>query len=486
MLSARGRAGGATLICTRNQLGLLRREGPAVKSLFNASSQQSKYWNPYFETLPRDKLDAFHLKKLRSLVKYAYDNSPFYHRRFDEAGVMPEDIRTLHDFKTRVPLTDKTDFLHLQEENPHYGQTGALPEDYLVHHCETSGTTGIPLRIPYSMYDTERYGESWVYGWWGIGIRPSDTFYFAFNWGLFAGFWSAYWGARRLGVKVFSGGGQSTEGYVKQILRLKPTVVLSTPTYALHIAEVAKKMGIDLAASSVKFTYHAGEPGPHAIPAMRRQLDEAWGAISSELYGVAELDALAPGCPTREGVHLNETNCFSWSRDPGTGEEVAEGQIGEHVVTSFVNNAQPLINYRTHDLVERHLSCECGRTWAFLRGVVLGRSDYMVTVRGTNVYQSAVENIIGGIPGVSSHYELILAREGGMDNMTVKFEPTPDFPEDQYQSLAKSVEKAIRDTIGVRLHTQTVEVGSLARYELKTKRIIDQRPKEVRRELDRQ
>ncbi len=458
----------------------------APSSYLNPKSEESKYWNPYIETMPREKLDEFHLRRLRSLLHHAYSNSKFYRRRFDEAGIKPEDIKTLEDFKRKVPLTDKSDFIQLQEEQPPYGQTGAVGEGLLSHHCETSGTTGIPLRIPYTMYDTERYGESWVYGWWGIGIRPSDSFYFAFNWGLFAGFWSAYWGARRLGAKVYSGGGQTTEGHIRQILRLKPTVLLSTPTYALHVAEVAKGMGIDLVSSSVKYTYHAGEPGPHAIPAMRKQLDEAWGAISSELYGVAELDALGPGCPTREGIHMNESNTFSWSRDPITGEEVPEGAIGENIVTTYVNNAQPLINYRTHDLVERHLSCECGRTWAFLRGVVLGRSDFMVTVRGTNVYQSAVENVIGGVSGVSSHYELVLTRESGLDKMNVRFEPVPDYPQDKYGELASQVEKAIKDALGVRLAPEIVPVGSLPRYELKTKRIIDQRPTDIRRQLDRQ
>lgn len=454
-------------------------------SCLNASAAKSKYWNPYLETMPREKLDEFHLRRLRAVVRHAYSNSPFYRRRFDEAGIRPDDIRTLDDFKQKVPLTDKSDFIHLQEENPPYGETVALGEGLISHHCETSGTTGIPLRIPYSMYDTERYGESWCYGWWGLGIRPDDSFYFAFNWGLFSGFWSAYWGVRRFGGKVYSGGGQTTEGHIRQILRLKPTVVLTTPTYALHIAEVARELGVDLAHSSVKYTYHAGEPGPHAIPTMRRQLDEAWGAISSELYGIAELDAIGPGCPTREGVHMNESNTFSWSRDPKTGREVPEGQVGENIVTSYVNNAQPLINYRTHDLVERHNSCACGRTWAFLRGVVLGRSDYMFTIRGTNVYQSAVENIITGTPGVSSHYEMVITRTSGMDRMNVRFEPVPGYPADKYPHLAKQVRKAIKDAIGVMLETEALPVGSIPRYELKTKRIIDLRPKEIRRELDR-
>src|SRR3990172_10143453 len=180
--------------------------------------------------------------------------------------------------------------------------------EFIVHHCETSGPTGKPLAIPYSMVDTVRYGESWVYCFWALGIRPEDTFYFAFGWGNFAGFWSAYWGVRRLGARVISGGGLDTKGHIQAILRMKPTVLVSTPTFALRMAAVAAEMGIDLSQSSIKFTIHAGEPGPTALPAMRAAIERAWGAKSGELLGIAEIDALAPGCPNGDGVHLNGMN----------------------------------------------------------------------------------------------------------------------------------------------------------------------------------
>ncbi|MFI4986725.1 MAG: phenylacetate--CoA ligase family protein, partial [Alphaproteobacteria bacterium] len=156
--------------------------------------------------MPREELDALHLRRLQALVRYTYARSAFYKSRFDALGLKPGDIRTLEDFKRRVPITDKSDFIAQQQEAPPYGPTLALPPEFVVHHCETSGTTGVPLGIPYAMSDTVRYGESWVYGYWALGIRPSDTFYFAFSWGNFAGFWSAYWGARRLGCRVISGG----------------------------------------------------------------------------------------------------------------------------------------------------------------------------------------------------------------------------------------------------------------------------------------
>ncbi|MEA2687751.1 MAG: phenylacetate-CoA ligase [Candidatus Eremiobacteraeota bacterium] len=445
----------------------------------------ARFWNEYAETMPRERLDALHLHKLTSLLDYVYERTPFYRAKLDAAGVKPGDIRSIDDFKRRIPFSDKSDFVHMQHEDPPYGPTLALPMELVAHHAETSGTTGVPLQIPYSMYDTVRYGESWVYGYWALGIRPVDSFYFAFGWGNFAGFWSAYWGARRLGCRVISGGGLDTKGHINAILEKKPTVLICTPTFALRMAAVAAEMGVDLSASSIRFTYHAGEPGPTALPAVRAAIERAYGAVAGELLGIAEIDAMAPGCPLGDGVHVNEMTVFAWAMDPTTGEEIAEGEIGELVVTSFANTAQPLLNYRTHDLVRVRRSCPCGRTWLKLEGAVLGRADFMVTVRGTNVYQTAVENLLGEMDEVSSFYELILTRENDNDAMTVRCEPVPSCGAERYDALSRSVSDRIHAALHVRLKVDVVPPGTLPRYDIKTKRIIDRRPHEFRRALDR-
>ncbi len=450
---------------------------------------EKDYWNEPAETMPREKLDETHLKKLKSLLRYAHEHSRFYRQKWDGIGFHPGDVETLEDFKKKVPTTDKDDFLHYQEEFPPYGLTLAVEEDFISHQSKTSGSTGTPLHIPFTLYDTEKYGESWVYGFWAMGIRPTDSFYFAFGFGAYAGFWSAYWAARRLGATVIPGGGSDTEGHVKNILSQKPTVLIATPSYALRIAEQAREMSHDLSESSIKFTYHAGEPGPCSIDAIREQLDREYGAVSGELLGVAELDAIAPGCPRRGGVHMNEMNTYSWTMDPLTGEEVGEGDIGENVITTFVNTAQPLINYTTHDLVQAYdhdIPCGCGRTWRYLEGSVLGRSDYMVTVRGTNVYPSSVENLVRRVEGVTQYFQLILSRnESGLDEIKIQLEPERTLGRERWDDIGVRVRGVIKDNIGLRMDVEVVEPETLPRSELKFKRIVDERPKDVRRKLER-
>ena len=448
------------------------------------AAADSPFWNRHAETMPRERLDELHLHRLKALVRYVWDYSPFYRQRFEDAGVHPDDIRTLEDYRTKIPLTDKQDFIQLQQADPPYGPTQTIDFDMMAHHAETSGTTGVPLAIPYTLYDTMRYGENWCYAYWATGIRPSDSFYFAFGWGNFAGFWSAYWGVRRFGGRVISGGGLDTKGHIQAIQRMRPTVLVSTPTFALRMAAVARDMGVDLADSSIRFTMHAGEPGPTALPAIRRGLEEAWGARAGELLGIAEIDAFAPCNSTGDGVHVNELNCHSWVRDPDTGAETPEGGIGENIITSYVNSAQPLLNYRSHDLVRPRLSCPSGRTWLKFEGSVLGRTDFMITLRGTNVYPTAVENILGETDGVSSNYELHLTREGDNDAMEVRFEPDPGVPAEQWESMAAQVAEIIRERLRVGMKLTPVEPESLPRYDLKTRRIFDARPKEFRRALD--
>ena len=245
-------------------------------------------------------------------------------------------------------------------------------------------------------------------------------------------------------------------------------------------------MGVNLEDSSVNYTMHAGEPGPTALPAMKKEILEAWGARNAgELLGIAEIDAFAPCNSIGDGVHVDEMSVYSWVIDPETGKEISEGEIGEHVVTSYTNGTQPLLNYRTHDLVRPRYSCPSGRTWLKFEGSVLGRTDFMITLRGTNVYPTAVENILGDVVGVSSNYELHMTQDQGNDEMEIKFEPEQVVPEAEWVELSKQVQKVVRDKLKVRMEVTPSPPSSLPRYDLKTKRVFDHRPKEFQRALDR-
>ena len=444
-------------------------------SILSQKSLSQKYWNQYTETMPRAELDTIHLKRIKKMLHYAYERLPFYRALYTKAGFKPEDIRTLDDFNTIVPAVDKKDLVEAQQVNPPWGDAVALPADFHLFRFQTSGSTGVPMAIPVSYYASHHYGEQWAYGFWAVGIRPHDSFYFAFTWGMFIGFWSAYWGVRRLGATVYSGGGVNTEMRLKQILELGPTVLVSTPTYALAMAEKARETGIDLPKTSIKWVYVAGEPGGN-VPTTRRAIEEAWGAKTYELYGIGEVGAIAPGCPLQIGVHLAEDQSYATVVDPETGRPVGEGEVGENLVTSYIQFSQPAIKYRSHDLVRSvRKRCDCGRTWMLFEGGVLGRTDHMIIIKGTNVYPTAVEALLGDVKGLTSHYEIHVTRGRAGDELAVKVEAQPDVRSEQYETLRKKAEQLLYERIMARIAVEVHTPGSLPRYELKAKRFFDHR-----------
>ncbi|MBI3015225.1 MAG: AMP-binding protein [Candidatus Tectomicrobia bacterium] len=437
----------------------------------------SIFWNEFTETMPREQLDAIHLKRIQKMIRYAYDRVPFYRKLYQKAGLKPGDIRTLDDFNRLVPSIDKKDIVEAQQVEPPWGEAIALSEDFNLFRFQTSGSTGVPMGIPVSYYSSHHYGEQWTYGFWGVGIRPRDSFYFAFAWGTFIGFWSAYWGVRRLGATVYSGGGFTTEMRLKQILEYEPTVLVCTPTYALYMAEKAREMGIDLPATSIKYTYHAGEPGGN-VPATRRAIEEAWGAKTYELYGIGEVGAIAPGCPRQLGVHLAEDQAYATVVNPETGAPVAPGEVGENLVTSHIQFSQPLIKYRSHDLVRPvYDKCSCGRTWLLFKDGVLGRTDHMIIIKGTNVYPTAIETLLGDVSGLTANYEIHVSSGQLNDEITAKVEAAPDVSASDYATLQRKAEGILYDKILVRIGVEIQKPGALPRYELKAKRFFDHREK---------
>ncbi len=445
-----------------------------------------RFWNRPTQTASREVLDGIHLRRIQHLIDWSYRHSPMYRRLYDEAGVKPSDIRSWEDFHHRLPFTDKPDFLLDQDREPSGFGGLALPAEEIQMYFHTTGTTGRFLNEGFTQFEMQKSATQYCYSFWAHGVRPGDSIYFCFNFGMWIGLWSIYWGARNMNLRILAGGGASSIERVRQILQHKPRMVVGTPTYLLHLVEVARSEGLDLRDAGVEMVMGGGEPG-FSVPVTRQSLMQGWGATHViDAYGIGEAMHVAQSC--REwggGVHTIEDVVHSYTADPESGEPLLEsGQIGENIVTSYTHFSQPFIKYRTHDLVQRDLEPDhgCGWTWAHLPGVVLGRSDFMVTIRGTNVYPTAVENLIGGVEGLTNHYELHISRSGPFDEMLVRVEARRDDREGggdrelvDRNSLQSRLDAHFRQHLGVRLGVEILEPNTLPRYELKTRRIFDTR-----------
>lgn len=443
---------------------------------------QARLWNAPTQTARREQLDALHLERIRHLVGWAYENSPLHRRLYDAAGVEPGDIRTWDDYHHRLPFTDKPDYVGDQDASADGFGGLALGSESWQQYFHTTGTTGRFLNEAFTHYELHKAGSQYCYGLWDHGIRPSDSMYFCFDFGMWIGLWSFYWGARNLGLTIISGGGVSGIERVRQIMDRRPTIVCGTPTYLLHLAEIAQREGIDVRDAGVRMLAGGGEAG-FSIPATREQLKQAWGAEQVyDAYGVGEALFIGQSCNEwGGGVHVIEDVCHSYAVDPTSGAPVTSAQaVGEHVLTSYCHFAQPFIKYRTHDLVRIDDSPDhgCGWTWKHMPGTVLGRADFMVTIRGVNVYPTAVENLVGEVAGLSNHYELHISRVGGMDRMLVKVEAAA--PGADPAELGAALGSHLRAHLGVRLETEVLDVGALPRYQLKTRRIFDSRSADER------
>ncbi|HZU40778.1 MAG TPA: AMP-binding protein [Solirubrobacteraceae bacterium] len=441
-------------------------------------SGQSPYWNPKTETLEREQLEALQLAKLRVQCQWAAARSPWYRRRFAEAGFEPESLRSLADLR-RLPMLTRDDWMASQEAAPPYGEIPAITAEGAIRIHTTSGTTGRgPLRALDSRKDWAWIAEMWCYGIWGCGIRPADIAYIAFGYGSFIGFWGLHYGMEKVGVLNVPGGAQSTEARVLQIRDFGATVVASTPTYALRLAQEAAAQGIDLRASPVKRLILSGEPAG-SIPQTKALIEEQWGAKAYDTAGMTEIGTIMifecaeqPG-----GTHIIEDHVIEEVIDPHTLEPVPYGERGERVVTSFGRGALPLIRYRTGDLVCRvpASQCSCGRGFDIYEGGIQGRVDDMKLVRGTNVYPRAIEAIVREFPEVDE-FQTVITREGIRDEITLRVEMKPGWPAERWEELADHLHRRLAHAHeGLNFRVRQAAAGELPRFELKAKRTVDLR-----------
>jgi phenylacetate-CoA ligase len=432
-----------------------------------------KMWKPELETLPREEIEKRQLDQFARQMKYVIEKSPFYRRKFQAAGVTPDDIKTMDDVR-RVPFTTKQELLESQEAHPIYGDFPCILPEEATRVFQTSGTTGKPLKIPLSKKDWfETYLEQFSYFLCGYGVESKDVAYFPFTYGTFIAWWGIQAAMEQHAVTIVPGGGQSSDALVKSIIDWGATVVCGTPTYIIYLGELAGNMGIDFPNSKIKIVITAGEQGAQ-VPATKRLIESLYGAKNYDDIGSTEISNFGFECVAQNGTHMIESMFLAESLNTETGEPAAEGEIGELVLSNLFCESAPLIRYMTKDLVRfTYQPCDCGRTFLRMDGGVLGRADDMFTFGGVNIFPSAVENFIREIPTLANEYQLVIPQQGSGKRMIVRVESaSTDISDEQAKSAVKQLLDNILYNIKITADIDLVSPGTLPRFEGKAKRVI--------------
>ncbi len=429
------------------------------------------FFNELIERMGHDEMREIQIKKLRKEAAWAYANVPFYKERFDELGMNPAEIKSLEEW-TQFPFTVKTD---LRDHYP-FGLF-AVPKEKLARIHASSGTTGKPTVVGYTKQDLENWAECMARLIVAAGGSSQDIVQISFGYGLFTGAFGLHYGMEKVGAAVVPMSSGNTE---KQIMLMKDfgsTILISTPSYALHMAEVMEEMGVTKDEISLRLGMFGAEGSTEE---MRRELEERWGILATENYGLSEV--MGPGvsgeCYCKKGMHINEDHFLVEIVDPATLKPVPDGQWGEVVITTLSKEALPMLRYRTKD-ISRIITeeCECGRRTRRMEKI-RGRSDDMLIIRGVNVFPSQIESVLLNINQVSPYYQLIVTRKGYMDLMEVQVELADAAMLDQFQKLQEleaEIRHKLRTILGLDAKVRLVEPKSIERTTGKAKHVIDLR-----------
>lgn len=424
------------------------------------------------ETFSRSDMADLQLNRLKKTVAQVYHKVPHYRNKFDEINLKPEDIKSLEDLR-RLPFTVKDDF----RQNYPFGLF-AVPKKELVRFHASSGTTGKPTVVGYTAEDIDVWSELIARLVTMAGVTDEDTAQISFGYGLFTGAFGLHQGLERVGASVIPISSGNTQKQLMVMKDFETTALISTPSYALHIAEVAREMGLDPRKDlNLKWGLFGGEGSTEA---MRKELNDCWGIFSTENYGMSEL--IGPGvageCQALTGMHINEDHFIPEIIDPDSGEVLGEGEVGELVITTISKNALPILRYRTKDITSLHYEvCDCGRTTVRM-SKIQGRTDDMLILGGVNVFPSQIEEVLLNMEGIGPHYQIKVYKKGYLDRIEVDVELSDENYLESFallESLANRVRERLRIVLGIDSKVNLVEPRTLARYEGKAKRVIDLR-----------
>ncbi len=429
------------------------------------------YWQPDEERMDRKELEQLQLERLESTLNRVYMNVPFYRRKFDEAGFNPDDLRALDDIR-KLPFTVKDDL----RANYPYGLF-AVPLREVVRVHASSGTTGMSTVVGYTKNDIKTWSNLVARILTATGVTADDVVQIAFNYGLFTGAFGLHYGAERIGASVIPMSSGNTKRQIKLMQDFKTTALVSTPSYAMLIADTMIEMGINRNSLSLKYGLFGAEPWSDAL---RKEIEAKLKIIATDNYGLSEI--MGPGvsgeCRERNGLHINEDHFLVEVLDPRTLEPVPPGEVGELVITTLTKEAFPMIRYRTRDLTRiMEEPCPCGRTLRRMARI-MGRTDDMLIIRGVNVFPQQIESVLFEIEGTEPHYQIVIDRKGALDDALVLVEASEKifFDEMKKQTeLIETIKKRMASELGISVDVKLVEKKSLERFEGKAQRVIDNR-----------
>lgn len=433
-----------------------------------------KYYDPEIECMPRSELEQMQLDRLKAMLSYAYENTVYYKRSFDEAGVRPEDVQTLSDIQ-KLPFIDKKTERDTQHVGSFFGEMCSVPEEDVVFMATSSGSTGVPTVSPFTQEDFDLWQDTEARLFWQAGMRPSDRYVHGLNFALYVGGPDVI-GAQRLGALAIWVGAVPSDRLLFVLKQYQPTVIWTSPSYAWQLGEKAKEKGFD---PKTDFSIHtiivAGEPGG-SIPSTRAAIEELWGAKVVDFFGLSDIyGACAAACEARDGLHIVEDQILVETVDPHTGEVLEPGELGELVYTTLMKKARPMIRFRTGDIgYVSNLPCQCGRTLARIH--ITGRKDEMFIVGAVNVFPTDIEYVVRAEKGLTGEYSIRVYTEDFTTRYEVSVERAQS-SEEPYDEVARRVEGALKTHTGVRPAKVIVhDAGKLGTSsEHKASRFIDER-----------